>query len=239
MVGRIVVIDEERCDGCGLCVSACHEGALALVGGKARLVREDYCDGMGDCLPACPRDAISFVDRPDAGAPVPVFQASGGGPLPPTGAQWPIQLGLVPPRSPVFEGRVVFAADCTAFVLDGFRSEVLRGDPVVVSCPKLDDRTRFGKVEAIMRENPVDEAAVVRMEVPCCSALAGIVRSAAEACGRDVRVTETVVSRDGRVLRGPRPAPRSAPVRTRAARAGPARCLPRLRRHRTLFVNHI
>ena len=63
MIRTIIQIDENRCDGCGLCVSACHEGALGLVGGKAKLLRDDYCDGMGDCLPACPQDAISFVER--------------------------------------------------------------------------------------------------------------------------------------------------------------------------------
>ncbi len=63
MIRTIIQIDEEKCDGCGLCVSACHEGALGLVNGKAKLLRDDYCDGMGDCLPACPADAISFIER--------------------------------------------------------------------------------------------------------------------------------------------------------------------------------
>ena len=63
MIRRVIHIDEERCNGCGLCVSACHEGAIGLVNGKARLLRDDYCDGLGDCLPACPTGAISFVER--------------------------------------------------------------------------------------------------------------------------------------------------------------------------------
>lgn len=63
MKRKVIQIDEERCTGCGLCVSACHEGAIGLVNGKARLLRDDYCDGLGDCLPACPTDAISFVER--------------------------------------------------------------------------------------------------------------------------------------------------------------------------------
>ena len=63
MIRTIVEINEDRCNGCGLCATACHEGAIGMVDGKAKLLRDDYCDGMGDCLPACPMDAISFIER--------------------------------------------------------------------------------------------------------------------------------------------------------------------------------
>ena len=63
MVRKIIRIDEEKCNGCGTCAEACHEGAIEMVNGKAKLTREDYCDGLGDCLPACPTDAISFENR--------------------------------------------------------------------------------------------------------------------------------------------------------------------------------
>ncbi len=63
MIRKIIEIDEKKCNGCGLCAAACHEGAIGMVNGKARLMRDDYCDGLGDCLPACPTGAIAFVER--------------------------------------------------------------------------------------------------------------------------------------------------------------------------------
>ena len=63
MIRKIIKIDEEKCNGCGACATACHEGAIEMIDGKAKLTREDYCDGLGDCLPACPTDAISFEER--------------------------------------------------------------------------------------------------------------------------------------------------------------------------------
>lgn len=63
MIRRVINIDEDKCNGCGICVNACHEGAIGLVDGKAKLMRDDYCDGLGDCLPTCPTGAITFVER--------------------------------------------------------------------------------------------------------------------------------------------------------------------------------
>ncbi|SCP96066.1 ATP-binding protein [Anaerobium acetethylicum] len=63
MIRKIITIDKEKCNGCGLCISACHEGAIGLVDGKAELLRDDYCDGLGNCLPACPTNAITFIER--------------------------------------------------------------------------------------------------------------------------------------------------------------------------------
>ena len=145
MIRKIIEIDQERCNGCGLCAAACHEGAIAMVDGKARLMREDFCDGLGDCLPACPTGAISFVEREaaayDAGAvkkaqveplpcgcpgtqakaivrPAEESAACSAQPMEAQLRQWPVQLRLVPPSAPYFENaHLLVAADCTAYAI--------------------------------------------------------------------------------------------------------------------------
>jgi len=93
------------------------------------------------------------------------------------GVQWPIQLALVSPMADVLKGRLVIAADCTAFKADNFSQRFVGDDPIVIGCPKLDDRARFDKLIEIFRNNPIDEVEVIRMEVPCCSAITRIVTS--------------------------------------------------------------
>ena len=203
MLGRKISIDKEKCDGCGLCVTACHEGAIELVDGKAELVRENVCDGLGDCLPACPRGAITFRDpepQPQSLGISMVNHDPSACLMAEPGYQWPIQIALVPPRSDFFNGTLVIGADCTAFTIDDFRRRFMKGNPVIIGCPKLDDRARFDKIRTILENNPVDRVEIVRMEVPCCSALTKLVRSAAEGCGREVEVAETVISRSGSVM---------------------------------------
>lgn len=190
-----IVIDREKCDGCGLCVKACHEGALSIVDGKAAVTRLDSCDGFGDCLPACPMNAISIMKKEEELRTIP------SAPPCPKGVQWPIQLGLVPERSPRFKGEIVIAADCTAFVMDGFRKDILNGRPLIIACPKLKDGDRLEKLKAILSGNPIDRVVVVRMEVPCCSRLTSMVEEAAMESGNSIRIDEIVLARSGSIVR--------------------------------------
>lgn len=202
-MAKTIKIDESKCDGCGLCIEACHEGALALVNGKAKLVRPNYCDGMGDCLPACPQDAISFVDAPSASMVTPLIQPivmNGPNMMSAPGVQWPIQLALVSPKSDFLKGTLVVGADCTAFKVDNFKQQFVGNDPLIIGCPKLDDRARFDKLTEILKENPIEKIKVIRMEVPCCSQLTRIVHASIEASGKNIPLEETVIGRDGRIL---------------------------------------
>ena len=121
MIRKIIKINEEKCNGCGLCAAACHENAIGMVDGKAKLLRDDYCDGLGDCLPVCPTNAISFEEREaDAydEAAVKKNQTSVQAEL----NQWPVQIKLVPVNAPYFENaNLLIAADCTAYAYGNFQ----------------------------------------------------------------------------------------------------------------------
>lgn len=220
MQRRVIKILEERCNGCGLCAAACHEGAIGMVEGKARLLREDYCDGLGDCLPACPADAIRFeVREAPAYDHQAVLAAQGGGcpgaqprvlspaaaaaaaELPSALTHWPVQLKLAPVRAPYFQGaRLLLAADCTAFAYGAFHRDFLQGQVLLIGCPKLDGVDYAEKLAEIFRQNDLRSVQVLRMEVPCCGGLEQAARRALAASGKDLPLTVQVLSTDGRAL---------------------------------------
>ena len=108
MIRKIIHIDEEKCNGCGLCARACHESAIGIIDGKAKLLREDYCDGLGDCLPACPTNAISFVEKEAAAYDeAAVLENKKKLEAHSQLQQWPVQIKLVPINAPYFDD-----ADC-------------------------------------------------------------------------------------------------------------------------------
>jgi NAD-dependent dihydropyrimidine dehydrogenase PreA subunit len=249
---EIIEIDRDKCNGCGLCTTACAEGALALDGeNKAVLVREIYCDGLGACLDVCPTGALKVVERESgeydaqaafkhvlttrgAAAASKVHGAGGGhgghahaghggcpgslareiprepeaevpgrtASVPSRLSQWPIQLHLISPLAPYFEGSdLLVAADCTAFALGGFHDDLLKGKKLVIACPKLDDTEGYvEKLTELIMRNDLKSLTVAIMTVPCCSGLERIVRMAVERSGVPLEVKKIVVGLDGKVV---------------------------------------
>ncbi|MDR1514692.1 MAG: 4Fe-4S binding protein [Synergistaceae bacterium] len=185
MKRKIIEIDAERCNGCGLCAEACLEGAIGMVRGKAVLLRDDYCDGLGNCLPVCPTGAIGFVEReaeefgggcPGAGARsighTPEGVPASPGAMASELRQWPVQIKLAPVNAPYFDGAdLLIAADCAAYARAGFHAEYMRGRITLIGCPKLDGVDYSEKLSEIIANNDIKSLTVARMEVPCCGGI--------------------------------------------------------------------
>ena len=225
MIRRIIKIDEELCNGCGLCAQACHEGAIAMSNGKAKLMRDDYCDGLGDCLPVCPTGAISFEEREAAeyneaavkenmkkkhmhsgcpGSQAKAIKHSHGN-VPAVAAethlnQWPVQIKLVPVNAPYFSGaHLLISADCCAYAYGNFHAEYMKDKITLIGCPKLDDTEYSEKLTAVLTENDIKSVTVARMEVPCCGGIENAVKTAIAACGKMIPWQVVTVSTDGRI----------------------------------------
>lgn len=284
----IVSIDEKKCNGCGLCIPNCAEGALKIVNGKAKLSSDVYCDGLGACLGHCPRGAITIVERSAKGYDEKAVHAhlkevsrlkkelnlnkksnpkwpkinargnkieaaaqpKGGEPELPCGCPgsatrqfksqaqlselggqseseeacscgcgggeearagktsrvkseittWPVQLKLVPPNAPYFANAdLLVAADCVPFAYANFHADFLKGKPVVIACPKLDDAAEAytEKLAEIIKMNKIKSITLVNMEVPCCFGLQRIVEEAVAKSGRAVPIRQFVISVEG------------------------------------------
>lgn len=204
MIRKIIQIDTEKCNGCGLCAKACHEGAIGMVDGKAKLLRDDYCDGLGDCLPACPVNAISFTVREAAAYDEAAVLAKKGKGAQLQGSQlqqWPVQIRLVPVEAPFFQGAdLLVAADCTAYAYAEFHKEFIRGRVTLVGCPKLDSVDYAEKLTEILRNNEIRSVTVVRMEVPCCGGMENAVKRALQASGKLLPWQVVTISTDGKIL---------------------------------------
>ncbi len=229
MIRRIIHIDDDKCNGCGRCAQACHEGAISMVNGKARLMRDDYCDGLGTCLPECPTGAITFVEREAAAYDEKAVQGNKRlteRPLacgcPGTHAkeikrdcrefpsrvtadsrlsQWPIQIKLVPANAPYFEdSELLIAADCTAYAYGNFHNDFIKNRITLIGCPKLDGVDYTEKLKDIITNNNIRNVTAVRMEVPCCGGIESAVKSALQKSGKFIPWQVITISTDGRVV---------------------------------------
>ena len=195
MIRKIIKIDEEKCNGCRGCANACHEGAIEMIDGKAKLTREDYCDGLGDCLPGCPTGAITFEEREapayDQAAVLAAKKLS----------QWPVQIKLVPVTAPYYEdANLLIAADCTAYAYGNFHADFIRKHITLIGCPKLDNVDYTEKLTQIIVNNNIKSVTIVRMEVPCCGGIEHAVKNALQESGKFIPWNVMTISTDGRIL---------------------------------------
>ena len=198
MIIKIIHIDEDKCNGCGICATACHEGAIDIIDGKAKLVRENFCDGLGDCLPACPTGAITFEEREapayDEATVMKAKQSDR------TLMNWPVQIKLVPVCAPYFDGAdLLIAADCTAYAYAGFHREILKDRVTLIGCPKLDAIDYSTKLTEIVRNNNIRSVTIVRMEVPCCGGLEMAAANALKASGKLIPWQVVTITVEGKI----------------------------------------
>lgn len=228
MKRKIIKIDEELCNGCAACVIACHEGAIGMVNGKAKLLRDDYCDGLGDCLPTCPTGAITFEERdalaydhaavlanmsrhneeqcecPGSGAKTLQKSINEQGMMSVVQnelRQWPVQIKLVPTVAPYFDGaKLLIAADCSAYAYANFHQEFMKGMITIVGCPKLDMVDYATKLTEIIKNNDIKEVKVVRMEVPCCGGIEVATKQALKNSSKFIPWQIITISTDGQII---------------------------------------
>lgn len=221
MIRKIIKIDKTKCNGCGLCAAACHEGAIGMVDGVATLLRDDYCDGLGDCLPACPTGAISFEEREALAYDEEAVKVNMAKRAAEAGESqgctapkaqpirmdsqlqnWPPQIKLAPIQAPYYDGaNLLIAADCTCFSYGSFHNDFMKNRVTLIGCPKLDAVDYSQKLAEILKHNDISSITVTRMEVPCCGGLEFAVKKAVEASGKFIPLQVITISTTGKILR--------------------------------------
>ena len=217
MIRKIIHIDENKCNGCGICAEACHEGAIGIVDEKAKLLRDDYCDGLGDCLPTCPTGAIRFTEREalafnkeqvekNIAAKKAEREAAGEPAVAPATEsqlrQWPVQIKLVAPNAAFFDGAdLLLAADCIPFAYGDFHNSFMKNRVPIVGCPKLDNVDYSEKLTEVLKNSDIKSVIVVRMEVPCCGGIEHAAKVALENSGKFIPSQVITITTDGKILR--------------------------------------
>lgn len=280
MKREIIKINEEKCNGCGLCIPNCPEGALQIIDGKVRLISDLFCDGLGACIGHCPEGAITIEEREaekyderkvmkniikqgekvikahlehlkehnqteyleqavdflkEKGMDIPLEEPSSVGHQHPSwfsgcpgaktidfGArqesdeggkpafkavsqlrQWPIQMHLISPAAPYYQGAdVLLTADCVAYALGSFHDDYLKGKSLAIACPKLDEgqEVYIEKIRSWLEDARINTLTVLIMQVPCCRGLLNLAKQALEQSERKVPLKSVVVSLQGEIL---------------------------------------
>ena len=213
---KIIKIDNDKCNGCGICANVCHEGAIKIIDNKAVLLRDDYCDGLGDCLPVCPVSAITFEEREaleynefevkkNINKNFEINQYENNinkYNIKSCISSWPIQIKLVSVNASYFKDcDLLIAADCTAFAYGNFHNNFMNNRITLIGCPKLDSIDYSEKISEILKLNNINSITIVRMEVPCCFGIENAVKKAIVNCGKNIDFNVNVVSTNGELLK--------------------------------------
>ncbi|MDR1782631.1 MAG: 4Fe-4S binding protein [Bacilli bacterium] len=185
----IIEIDETKCIGCGLCANTCHQNAIQIINGKAKLVNEDYCDGLGKCLPNCPTNAIKLINK-DSNTIINNINET-----------WPIQIRLLLSNNNYLNKEtIVIAADCTAFTYPDFFNKFIKDNTCIIGCPKLDDYDYINKFKEIITiNNNIKNIELVIMEVFCCSNLKYFIEQAIKEINSNIKLKTTIISIDQKI----------------------------------------
>ena len=223
IVRSIVEIDEELCDGCGLCVKACEEGAIKIINGKARLISERLCDGLGACIGECPKGAIKIVEKEAEafdhkaveehlrgiqcchGEKLEEFEGSGAEDksIPSSLTHWPVQIRLIPPTAPFLKNsHLLILSDCVAVAYPNLHTRLIPGRKVMMGCPKFDPVEEYvTRISEVFKSADPGSVTLAIMEVPCCRGMAVILEKARELSGFKKAIRVLVISSRGKVVK--------------------------------------
>jgi ferredoxin len=204
---KIVNINEALCNGCGACIPRCHEGALQIVNGKAKIAKEMYCDGLGACIGQCPQGAITITEREaddfdekavkEHLATIEMKKED----KKPQRPVWPVQINLLPLEAPSYNNAdLLITADCVPVACPTMHEKLLPGRRIMIGCPKFDNVQEYAtKLGAILKLNNIASITVAYMEVPCCSGLKWMVDKAVEASGKKIPVKRYIIRIGGEI----------------------------------------
>ena len=188
MIRRIIRIDKEKCNGCGACADACHEGAIDIINGKAELVREHFCDGLGDCLPECPTGAISFEERE---APEYDEEAVKEAQKKISAKNQAISAHTGCPGSRIMQIQQTEAPETDQSPSTGPQISRLQNWPVQI---------KLAPVHAIIQQNDIQSVTILRMEVPCCGGLEMAAKKALQNSGKFIPWQVVTIGIDGKIM---------------------------------------
>jgi len=215
--GKARVINDVFCDGLGACISGCPEGALEIIERESLEFDEEAVEKHLESLKNDVHEHNATTPEPDSfacgcpGSRTMTFDESSeeteqitGGKVQSQLRQWPVQMHLISPTAPYFQGAdVLLSADCVAYSLGGYHPEYLKGKSVGIACPKLDQGSEvyIEKIRSWIDDAKINTLTVMTMQVPCCSGLVQLAKLGAEKATRKVPIKSIVVSLQGEILR--------------------------------------